>query len=90
MSDTELPAEVPARLRSMLIDALVDTEQARHRLDAAMQAADALEQRIDGAAEAGLIKQDDPLFEYTRALASAAHAAAAASLQVAERVARLR
>ena len=81
---------ISAGLRRTLVDALADTEQVRHRLDAATQAADDLEKRIDAAARSGLIAPDDSLFQQCRALASAAHAAAAAALQVTERVSKLR
>ena len=90
MPDIPPDTGVPARLRSVLIDALADIEQTRHRMEAAQEAATELERRIEAATECGLIAPDDRLFELTRTLASATHAAAAASLGVAQHVRKLR
>jgi hypothetical protein len=68
VTDPHPHPKLPARLRSALVDALLDLEQTRRRMDDALQSADTLEQSIDAAISSGLIPAEAGIFDYYRVL----------------------
>lgn len=90
MPDTPPEPAVPARLKRVLLDALVDSEQVQRRLDAACLAAIDMERCIENAISSGLIEPDGKLFEHCRELTSAAGAAQVIADRITEHVGKLR